>query len=44
MDIATLTIEDALNYQKQSGMECEAFITNIATRMKFSVSKRVLKN
>lgn len=38
MDISVLTIEEALNYQKQSGMECEAFITGVATKMKFAIN------
>ena len=36
-DIASMGIQDALNYQKTTGMDTEAFINGVANKMKFGM-------
>ena len=39
IDFENYTIQDALNYQKSSGIGLQAFTDGIANKMKFQVSK-----
>ena len=37
-NFANMGLEEALLYQKQTGMNLETFITNVANKIKFTVS------
>ena len=39
-DIENMSIQDALTYQKTTGMNIEAFINNVANKMKFKVRQQ----
>lgn len=37
LDIPNLTLDQALDFQKTSGMDLESFINNVANKMKFTI-------